>query len=270
VLDRERLVNYVDRARHSIVKEQARRGDILDARGDVLATSRTVIELGVDPQMLREADEEKWPQLARLLELPLGDLKAIFAIKTRQLDDGEERDVRWTKLREGIEESTYLAIQELEIKGVYGNRSYRRTYPRKSLASHVIGYLNVENDPSGGIESFANFYLQGQDGWRESEKDGKRREMAQFRTREVPAKPGYSVVLSIDSVVQHLIESELKFIGATYRPAKATILVSDAKSGFLLGIANYPTFDLNEYGRGGFGCRTRHAADDLQLFNRLD
>jgi cell division protein FtsI/penicillin-binding protein 2 len=257
------LVSYVDRARDSIEKQEARRGDILDARGDVLATSRTVIEVGVDPHSLRPEDEEKWPQLATLLELPLSEIKKVFAIKTRRTGDGEVRKVRWAKLREGIEESTYLAVRKLEIKGVYGNRSFQRIYPRNTLASHVIGYLNKENKASGGIESFADFYLKGQDGWRESEKDGRRREMAQFRTREIAAKSGYSVVLSIDSVVQHLIENELKFISETYNPVKATILVSDAQSGFLLGMANYPTYDLNKYGKAPMAVQRNVAVTDL-------
>jgi len=222
-----------------------------------------VIALGVDPQSLHAEDEIKWPKLAQLLELPLSEIQTIFANKTRQTESGEIRDVRWIKLRDGIEESTYLAIQELEIKGVYGNRSYRRVYPRNSLASHVIGYLNRENMPSGGIESFANFYLKGQDGWMETEKDGKRREMAQFRHREVAAKAGYSVVLSIDSVVQHLIETELNFISETYHPQKATILVSDAASGFLLGMANYPSYNLNEYGEAPLAVQRNVAVTDL-------
>ena len=263
VLDRERLVSYVDRARSSIARQEARRGDILDARGDVLATSRTVIALGVDPQSLKPEDEIKWSKLAQLLELPLSEIQTIFGQKTRSTESGEIRDVRWVKLRDGIEESTYLAIQKLKIKGVYGNRSYRRVYPRNSLASHVIGYLNRENTPSGGIESFANFYLKGQDGWMETEKDGKRREMAQFRHREVAATAGYSVVLSIDSVVQHLIESELNFISETYHPQKATILVSDAESGFLLGMANYPSYNLNEYGKAPMAVQRNVAVTDL-------
>jgi cell division protein FtsI (penicillin-binding protein 3) len=263
VVDRERLVNYVDRARASIVVEPARRGDILDARGDVLATSRTVIELGVDPQMLVADDQNKWPQLAALLDLNLTEMEALFATKLRHDKQGNPHDIRWAKLCESIEESTYLAVQKMEIKGVYGNRSYRRTYPRKSLAAHVIGFLNKENKASGGIESFTDFYLSGQDGWRESEKDGLRREMAQFRSREIAANDGYDVVLSIDSVVQHLIETELKFIGETYEPVKATILVSDAESGFLLGMANFPSFDLNEYGSAKKEVLRNIAATDL-------
>lgn len=263
VLDRERLVSYVDRARKSVFTEQARRGDIMDVRGDVLATSRTVIQLGVDPHMLREEDRGQWPQLAELIDLPLAGLTGIFNRTERVTAEGETRLVRWAKLVDEVEESTYATIQDLGIKGVYGNRSYRRTYPRGQLAAHLVGFLNRANQPSGGVESFADFYLRGQDGWRETEKDGRRREMAQFRDREVPANDGFSVVLSIDSMVQYLIETELAYMGETYTPAKASIIVSDAESGFILGLANYPTYDLNEYGRVPIEIQRNTAVTDL-------
>ncbi|MEJ6601109.1 MAG: penicillin-binding protein 2 [Opitutaceae bacterium] len=263
VLEREHLVSYVDRARSSIFKEQARRGDILDAKGDVLATSRTVIQLGVDPQMLREEDRADWPELARLIGQPLEQLVSTFNRTKRISKTGKTSLIRWAKLVDEIEESTYDAVGKLGIKGVYGNRSYRRTYPRNQLAAHLVGFVNREDDPSGGIESYADFYLRGQDGWRESEKDGLRREMAQFRKREVPANDGYSVALSIDSMVQHLIETELAYIGENYQPAKASIIVSDAKSGFILGLANYPSFDLNEYGRATLDQQRNTAVTDL-------
>jgi len=60
VIDRERLLGYVVKARREIIVEQARRGDILDDRGNILATSKSQIVLGVDPQALRENDEPKW------------------------------------------------------------------------------------------------------------------------------------------------------------------------------------------------------------------
>src|SRR5579883_2644936 len=66
VLDREELVRYVDKARRDVIVENAKRGDILDSHGDILATSRPLIVLGVDPQILRREDEPKWPQLAKL------------------------------------------------------------------------------------------------------------------------------------------------------------------------------------------------------------
>ncbi len=270
VIDRERLTRYVDKARRQVVVEKARRGDILDSHGQILATSRPLIVVGVDPQVTRPEDEERWPELARLLRLPLATVATAFRTRNRVVsrlnkvavqsdagasgdepgDDAGGSEVRWVKLSDTVDEPTYDRIMALGIKGVYAPpKSYTRAYPNNELAAHVIGYVNKQNVPVQGIERWADFYLRGQDGWRESEKDGKRRELPQFRTREVPATQGYTVVLSIDSFVQHMAEEELAHIMANYHPLKATIIVSDANSGFILAMANTPTFNLNDYNK---------------------
>ncbi|MBC8040971.1 MAG: penicillin-binding protein 2, partial [Opitutaceae bacterium] len=158
-----------------------------------------------------------------------------------------ERLIRWAKLSETVEESTYDQITKLGIKGVYGTRNYTRAYPHNQLAAHLIGFVNKVGEPSSGIEAFADFYLRGQDGWRESEKDGLRRELAQFRNREVNATPGYTVRLSIDAAIQHIVEQEIDVIVKKFNPAKVTVIVSDPHNGFVLALGNYPTFNLNEY-----------------------
>jgi cell division protein FtsI/penicillin-binding protein 2 len=290
VIDREELVSRIEKTRRQIIVDNARRGDILDANGHLLATSRTLIILGVDPQSLRPEDEAKWPRLAALTGIPLAELTRIFTTKTRpvsavtaaapatpaspalvfnfngtaaapasaepaadetvvdeEADETGHRPIRWAKLSEGVEESVYDQIQQLDIKGVYGSRVYRRIYPNNALAAHVIGYVNKAGDPAAGVEAYADFYLRGQNGWREGERDGRRRELAQFRTREVKAIDGYSVMLSIDAVVQHKVEEELDAIVRKFNPAKATIIVSDARTGFILGLGNYPSFNLNEF-----------------------
>ncbi len=306
VIDRAELARYVEKTRRQIIVEHARRGDILDTRGHILATSRSLIVLGVDPQALRKEDEAKWPKLAELINIPLSDLQRTLTTKFRpaadavvlnaaastsgavtetkpaalmfnfgatansaattaaaapastsdkaddievddEIDENGRRPIRWAKLSEGVEETIYDKIQALGVKGVYGSRVYRRTYPHNSLAAHVVGYVNKASEPSGGIESYADFYLRGQDGWREGERDGRRRELAQFRTREVKPIDGYHVMLSIDTVIQHMVEEELDVIAKKFTPAKATIIVSDARTGFILGLGNYPSFNLNEY-----------------------
>jgi cell division protein FtsI (penicillin-binding protein 3)/stage V sporulation protein D (sporulation-specific penicillin-binding protein) len=253
VIDRAELVSHVEQVRRQIEVQNAVRGDILDRRGNILATSRTMIELAVDPQMLRKQDESRWPELARLIGMPLDQLTEIFNTKVSVADpadpDSRDRLIQWAKLKEDVPESLYDQITALGIKGVYGTRAYRRTYPQNRLAAHLVGYVNKEGTPATGIERYADFYLRGQNGWRESEKDGRQREMAQFRTREVAATNGYHVMLSLDSVVQSWVEEELDAIVKQFRPDNAVIIVSDAKTGFLLALGNYPTFNLNEFNK---------------------
>jgi cell division protein FtsI (penicillin-binding protein 3)/stage V sporulation protein D (sporulation-specific penicillin-binding protein) len=274
VLERDQLLKYLDQARRSFVVENARRGNIRAARGELLATSRTLLDIGLDPHMLRPEDEARWPDLARLLGIKVEDIRAAAARRTPEASDDDGRDakpVQWVKLAEGVDESVYEGdparqipgIKDLKIRGVYGNRVYRRFYPQGSLAAHAIGYVNQEEVPAAGVEHYMDFFLRGRNGWRESERDGRRQELAQFRTREVPPVDGYDVVLSLDTYVQHVVENELQTIANEYQPAKATIIVSDAHTGFLLGMANYPTFNLNEYNKAPIDSLRNFAVADV-------
>ncbi len=288
VVDRDELLRFVDKARRQIVIEHARRGTILDSRGNLLATSRSEITVAVDPWALpeyldieknpakraRKAAEEqlKHAQLAGLLGLPLSEVEKAFTPAMRAIKpendtrngivDGQTKD-RWVKLREALDEPTFDQITALNIRGITHERIYRRVYPGAGLAAHLIGYLNKEGSPVSGAEHHFDLYLKGQDGWIESEKDGARRELAQFRSREVPAQDGNDVVLTIDSVVQHIIEDELKSIAATYQPHFATIIASDPMTGAILGLANYPSFDLNNYSKAPLDAQRNYAVTDM-------
>jgi len=287
VVDRDELLRFVDKARRQIVIEHARRGTILDARGNLLATSRSEMIVAVDAWALdefllidknpakraRRAAEEKAKrvQLAALLGLPVADIEKAFVPAMRAIKpeadkrdgmvDGLTKD-RWVKLREGVDEPTYARIAALNIRGLTAERVYRRVYPGNELAAHLIGYVNKEGSAAAGVESKFDLFLKGEDGWIESEKDGARREMAQFRTREIPVKDGHDVVLTIDSVVQHMIENELRGIGAKYQPKFATIIVSDPMTGRILGLANYPSFNLNEYNKAPLDVQRNRAITD--------
>lgn len=283
VIDRGPLLGMIEQARRELIPDYARRGDILDVKNNVLATSHSIIVLGADPQSIRPEDRKKWPELARLVGMPLGQIEQILTTKFRTAapsanagapaaglvlnfkfsspapapaDSDDEatvgeagpdgrKPIEWVKLSDDLSESTYADIQKLGVRGVYGNRVFRRVYPHNELAAHIVGFVNRYELPVAGIENYANFYLRGQNGWVESEKDGHQRELAQFRTREVPAADGDSVVLSIDSNVQHIAESEIEFIAKKFQPQKITIIVSDPRTGFILALANYPGFNLN-------------------------
>ena len=309
VIDRDSYLRNLVKARRQIIVEKARRGDILDRHDAILATSHSLLVVGVDPSALRRPDdklrakdEQKWPQLAALLGVPLPELKTIFATRYREstpvsaaptkpitaapvgppfafdfslpsggptsdsvANPGDSQDedlqidpatdaagrheIKWAKLAENISESTYAEVEKLNIRGIYGNRVYRRSYPHNQLAAHVIGFVDHAQQPATGIERYADFYLRAQDGWREGERDGRANELAQFRTRDVPHADGYTVKLTIDANVQDLIEQEIATIAQKYQPLKATIVVSDPRTGFILGLGNYPNFNPNEYNK---------------------
>ncbi|MBI5688505.1 MAG: penicillin-binding protein 2 [Verrucomicrobia bacterium] len=293
VVDREERIKSVAKVRPMMVAEAARRGDILDARGARLATSRSEVVVGVDPHALLRRDEKKWPELAALLDMPEAELRERFTPRWREpaapaapvvaapvmtpagteggfqfnltpaapvsADRDEDdtdpepaapgpRPIRWVKLKEDVPESLHERIRKLNIQGVYGVREYRRVYPSNQLAAHLIGYVNREQKAVAGMEAYADFYLRGQRGWRLVERDGRNRELPQFGSREVPRVDGFSVTLSIDSTVQDIVEQELAYLAEKFEPLKASIVVSDP-DGFILAMANYPTFNPNEFNK---------------------
>ena len=249
VWEQQELLEHVENNRKMVQVVEARRGNVVDNRGNLLATTHTRIDLGVDPQSVREEDNQKLPALAALIGQPLAKIKKTINTKTRK---GSARAkevslIKWGFLAKGLDEDTYESVRELGIKGVYGNRKYSRTYPSGQLAAHVLGYVNHEETPATGAERFFDYYLRGQDGWRETERDGRRREMAQFREREVEPADGLNVALSVDLMVQHIVEKEIARLAAEFDPQSVSIIVSEPSTGAVLAMANYPTYDPNEF-----------------------
>ncbi len=249
VWDHKELLEHVESNRKMVNVVKARRGNIVDVRGNLLATTRTAYDLGVDPQSVREEDREKLADLARLLGQPLSEIEDAFDTKVRKGGEHtkEVNLIRWTVLAKGLDEDTYAAAKALGIKGVYGNSKYSRAYPSGQLAAHVLGYVNNEETPVTGVERFFDYYLRGQDGWRETERDGKRHELAQYREREVDPTDGLNVELSIDQMVQHIVEAEIRRLATEYNPKGISVIVSEPATGALLALANYPTYDPNEF-----------------------
>ena len=244
----ERYTKLASNARKNFIQEEARRGDIVDRKGSLLATTRSVVVLGVDPHSFKVQDIPKLSRLANLLDVDVGFVEESVSKKFAHSEqDGSVKPIRWAKLKNEVDETTFRKILNLKIDGVYGNYKHSRLYPNESLASHVLGYVNKEGKACMGIELMADYYLCGQDGWRESERDGKRREMPQFRSVEFKAREGLSVELSIDRVIQDRVEYEIQTIMEEYSPVSVSIIVSEPKTGEILAMANGPSFDPNLY-----------------------
>ena len=182
VIDSERLTDHAEGTRKTVQKLSSKRGDILDINGNILASTNLAYTIGVDPNFIDFKDEKKWVHLAFILDIPYGELMKKFERKFRE---SSGRMIRWTPLAKEVDLKCYQAVQSLNIQGVYGNQKYTRVYPGNSLAAHVIGFVNHESVAVSGIERLCDYYLKGQDGWLESEKDGLRRELAHMRSREI-------------------------------------------------------------------------------------
>jgi cell division protein FtsI/penicillin-binding protein 2 len=246
VLEAETIASEVESVRKRLIRMEAKRGDILDRHGNLLAGTRSRITLGVDPQVIDPTDHERIAMLAGILDYPFSELLERVNRKERIDSSGTRRTVQWVKLAE-IDEDLFTAVKKLELKGIVGDRHYERYYPGRELGSHIIGFINKEKTPVMGVEQALDYYLRGQAGWRETEVDGLSRERAAFQERQVEPRDGMHVELTIDLFVQSVIESSLQKLIEEADPAGISVIVSNPSSGEILGLANYPTFDPNTF-----------------------
>ena len=237
-------VEATEKARNRFDLVKARRGDITDSRGNIMATSRPVIDLGVDQIDFKPTPEN------------LEKLKTVASLLSIKPEEPEEKcspknaaPRRWEKLADSLPEPVYERIASLKIKGIYGNRKYVRAYPLGRLASHAVGFVNREFSPVMGIEKQFDFYMRGQDGWIETERDGRRRERPEFRERDVKPVDGLNVQITIDSIIQEMAQRQLAKIAREYSPEFASIIVSDPSTGYILAMASYPDFDPNDFNK---------------------
>ncbi len=246
-VDAPRLRAEALQARRVLQEKPCRRGEIRDAQDNLLAVSEDVWDIGVDPDTLLKGERERALEVATILGQPYPKVRLAFETATRIDTAGEEQIIRWTVLAREVNEDTVKRIKALGIKALRAELKYRRNYPKGQLAAHVLGYVNKDGVPAAGIESVMNSLLVGQNGWIESERDGRHREIASIRLREVAPADGSTVVLTINSLVQKTCEDALAAAAARYNPKSGIIIVSEPRTGRILGLANWPTYDLNRF-----------------------
>ncbi|MDR0741000.1 MAG: penicillin-binding protein 2 [Puniceicoccales bacterium] len=254
--------NFINNARATKTVKKAIRGKILDCNGSILAITTVKIDIGVDPYVIDEQkDREKIAQLAILLEKKSEDI-AIFFKRESLIRDGKEQRVRWKKIVTIDDENLYREIKDLQIKGIYGNMRNERVYPNNELASHIIGFVNREGVAISGVERFLNNFLCGKDGWIVSEKNGKREEIALFRTSVVEPRNGFDVTLTIELPVQTIAEQALQRAMEGLGAKNGTVIVSDPHTGAILALCNVPTFNCNGYAQSEVDSLRNRAVTD--------
>lgn len=249
-IDGPRLRARAIEARREVTERPSRRGEIRDRQGNLLAASDTVWDVGLDPHCLLPEDRVRAAEVARVLGVSGSEVLRAMDERSQWREsaaDGTRQAVRWIVLSKGVDETRKRAVDALRIKALYCQERFHRTYTQGSLAAHVIGYINQEGVPMSGVERSFDALLRGQDGWIESERDGRRREVVARRLRDVPAVDGQTLELTIDSVIQSACEEALAKIAAESQPKGAVAIVSEPRTGRILALACWPTYDLNRF-----------------------
>ncbi|MBU1038041.1 MAG: penicillin-binding protein 2 [Candidatus Omnitrophica bacterium] len=156
------------------------------------------------------------------------------------------RDKGFVWIKRKITSQESAEIKKLKIKGIELIEESKRVYPNKSLACHLLGAVNIDNNGLEGVEYNYNNYLKGQSGWLISTQDAKRKLLALYDYEFIPPKNGMNIVLTIDEVIQSIAERELRKAYEKHNAMAASIVVMDPRTGAILALANLPNFDLND------------------------
>jgi cell division protein FtsI (penicillin-binding protein 3) len=211
----------------------ANRGRILDRNGLILASSVQAQSIWAIPEDVNKSDP-KLPELARLLEMPLGDLRKRLT--------SEDKTFVWVNRQ--VDEPVAKDIAALKIAGIHQSRVYKRQYPEGEAAAHLVGFTNVEDKGQEGVELAFNRQLSGKAGSRRVIKDRLGRVVEDVRD-VVPPVDGQDLQLSIDSKIQYFAYQKLVDTVRAQKAKAGSVVVLDARTGEVLALANYPSFNPN-------------------------
>jgi cell division protein FtsI (penicillin-binding protein 3) len=231
------LANRARQQQQNAIETSPLRGELLDRQGRELARSVQTVSLFLDPDGLDAATlDHSAQQVAKILKVKESDLAKEF----REALD-EKRRFIWIARR--LDADLAAKITALNLPGIHPQLEPKRFYPNGSLAAHVLGYVGLDGQGLGGVEQSYNQKISGEPGQLFIEKDAKGKA---YESYEIAAKPGQTVVLTIDQSIQYLAEQALQNAVQRSRAKSGTVIVLDPRSGDILALANAPTFDPNK------------------------
>lgn len=236
------------------LKLAPKRGTIVDRHGAELAVSVQVDSVWANPRQLRAlgaSPERVADSLSQLLGV---DRSSVL----RQLN--ADKLFRWIKRR--ISPAQGRAVAALQLPGVFTTQEARRFYPNGQLASHVLGFANVDGKGIEGLELSMDAFLRGAEGRAPAIRDRRGRVVFSQQLLDDRASTGDTVALTLDKTIQYLAEKELELAVRTFEAKAGSIVVMEPGTGELLAIANYPTFNPNRPGEAQPAHRRNRAVTD--------
>ncbi len=223
----------------------ADRGTIYDRNMNILAISRTVENIYLDPHELKQSKAD--------LELIAEKLHEILGVEEETVrKKGSDLTKRYQQIAAGVEEDVAAQVRsfinEQGISGIHLEPSSTRSYPYGTLAAQVIGFTNASNTGSEGIEAAYNSYLEGTAGKVITTKGNNEMDMPYSYEKYVQSIPGCSVVLTLDATVQSCLEKQMQAAIDRYDVQNGAFgLVMEVKTGKILAMATLGSYDPNNY-----------------------
>lgn len=212
----------------------AYRGVISDRSGEPLAVSTPVASIWINPKQMLSLDQDYRP-LAKLLALSTKDIVA-------KINDNQRRGFIY--LRRHIEPKIAKQVKQLNLIGVGVQQEYKRFYPAAEVASHIVGFTNIDDRGQEGIELAYDEWLRGRSGSKRVIKDLHGHVIREL-DQPKEAVSGNNLALSIDMRLQYMAYKELKASLQKTRAKAGSVVVLDVKTGEILAMVNQPSYNPN-------------------------
>jgi cell division protein FtsI (penicillin-binding protein 3) len=250
VLQGERLMRLGERQHLKEWIVLPKRGALLDRAGEPLALSMESQSVYARPH--RVQDPEQLSQgLARILNLRAADVKQKLI---------SDKPFVWIKRQVSSPEAE--KIQALNPTGIGMFYEPNRYYPQNQLAGQLIGFVGRDSEGLEGLELKYNDYIRGEAGSSVTERDALGRRVLVQGVEGLRIPPGSDVHLTLNTSIQHIAEKELEATILKYRAKSGVAIVIEPFTGEVLALANYPTFDPNNYSKQSADQRRNRAVTD--------
>jgi cell division protein FtsI (penicillin-binding protein 3) len=252
IIDHGELVERADRQQKQTIKPPAKRGEILDRRGRVLAASADADTIYAIPSAIADP--------AGLIGKVCGALGTCSAKERQELIERLRRQRHFAYLRRQVSPEEAKRVEDLSLAGIGLMKESRRFYPNKELAAHLLGFVGLDNKGLSGLESAYDQQIRGKEGEILVHTDARQHV---FSRSERPPTTGSTIELTIDEYLQHVAERELHAGVAAHRAEGGSSIVMDPRTGEILAMANEPTFNPNAYRDFAESMRRNRAVQDL-------
>ena len=256
VIRHDHWVNIASRQQTGGFEVSPRRGLLYDRNLKELAMTVQVDSIFAVPSELGENREDASKMLARIVHL---DPTETFTSQHQMLARfNASHGFAWVARR--VDPETANRVRELNLKGVYFQKEFKRFYPNGQLGAQVLGYVGSEDKGMGGLETKFEDELHGVPGHMMTAVDAKRHVLGSTINEPLP---GENLVLSIDANIQYMAERALDAQMAKVKALHGTIVVQDPHTGQILALAVSPRFNPNDSKHMDAGVLSNLAVSDV-------
>lgn len=238
-------------------KHQAR-VDLIGDRGNIyfqnlksgdnfpVAINLITYDIGFDANFISQTNESNQAQIKEFIDQNFPDID-----KVKLEEEFNNKDKRYYIFAKDVPENIVEPLKKKALKGIILEKKSVRSYPEKTLGSHILGYFSkYKQEGQYGLEQYYNEQLKGEVGFVNVEaKDRRGVWLANTKIEKQDATNGSNLILTVDHTIQFKLEETLAELSAEFKPKTALGAIMDPKTGDILAMAATPNFDINEYNK---------------------